>query len=55
MISFNICLLFLIKLYFPVTAERVESAVQSLRQEFGEQHVWVPPLGLLYFILFFSF
>lgn len=24
------------------TAERVESALQNLRAEFGNQHVWVP-------------
>jgi hypothetical protein len=27
--------------------ERVETAVKGLREEFGEQHVWVPPLELL--------
>lgn len=32
-------------------AERVESAVQSLREDFAEQQVWVCPLRLLRFIL----
>lgn len=32
-----------------ILAERVNAAVQSLRQDFGEQHVWVPPLILFHF------
>jgi len=34
-------------LYFHLIDERVEAAVQSLRVEFGEQYVWVPPPELL--------
>lgn len=29
--------------WFSFKDERVETAVQSLGVEFGEQHVWVPP------------
>ncbi|RWW15661.1 hypothetical protein GW17_00020491 [Ensete ventricosum] len=33
-----------------ITVERVESAIQSLRKEFGEHRVWVPTVEILLFL-----
>lgn len=33
----------------------MESAVRSLREEFGDQHVWVPPPQLFSLLLFYYY